>query len=64
MPNYKNVTGPTPRPRYANPRHPMNRETMMVQRVPQTVTGPKSRPKRPARARQVYTGQTGMYSTD
>ena len=59
---YANVTGPKSRSKYANPKHPMNREQTSMPR--REVTGPTSRPKRPAKARSVYTGQTGMYSTD
>ncbi|WJE88102.1 hypothetical protein FAMCQIZV_CDS0021 [Phage C72C1] len=62
MPNYTKVTGPKSRPRHANPNHPMNREQTAMPR--REVTPPTPRPKRPAKARQVYTGQTGMYSTD
>lgn len=70
MPNYKNVTGPISRLTYANPNHPMNtpadkvKTNMRASTRGQPVTGPKSRPKRPARARQVYTGQTGIFSSD
>lgn len=70
MPNYTKVTGPTSRPTYANPRHPMNtpadkvKTNMRASTRGLPVTGPKSRPKRPAKARQVYSGQTGIYSTD
>jgi hypothetical protein len=58
--NYgKKVTGPKPRPAYANPKHPMNRETMMVDaNKTAKVATPKPRPKR------VYNGMTGNYSTD
>lgn len=64
MPNYKNVTGPISRPIYANPNHPMNTPADKVKTNMRASTRGQSRPKRPARARQVYTGQTGMYSSD
>ena len=53
MPNKYKGAMPKPRPAYANPKHPMNRETMMVKRA---VPTPRPRP--------AYRGVTGNYSTD